>query len=96
MEDPENCSSVSYEVKLNITKYGEVLANNIYGKFLETNDIEEKNLKKHMKKYIKPLFHMIFKEINEFENMPLTYGKLFKKVRKIILSKLEINDQGKN
>ena len=39
---------------------------------------------------------MIFKEINEFENMPLTYGKLFKKVRKIILSKLEINDQGKN
>ena len=96
MEDPENCNSLSFEVILNIKKYGEVLAKNILEKFLETNDIEEKNMKKDIKKYLKGLFHLIFKEINQFESIPLTYGKLFKKIRKMIFTRLELNDQAKN
>ena len=96
MEDPENCNSLSFEVILNIKKYGEVLAKNILEKFLETNDIKEKNMKKDIKKYLKGLFHLIFKEINQFESIPLTYGKLFKKIRKMIFTRLELNDQAKN
>ena len=87
MEDPDNSSSISFELNLNIKKYGEFLANNILEKYLENYDLEESQLKKDFKKHMKGLFHIIFREINKFENIPLTYGKLFKKIRKMILNK---------
>ena len=95
MEDPDNSSSISFELNLNIKKYGEFLANNILEKYLENYDLEESQLKKDFKKHIKGLFHIIFREINKFENIPLTYGKLFKKIRKMILNKLGLTEQAK-
>ena len=95
MEDPDNSSSISFELNLNIKKYGEFLANNILEKYLENYDLEESQLKKDFKKHIKGLFHIIFREINKFENIPLTYGKLFKKIRKMILNKLGLIEQAK-
>ena len=95
LEDPDNSSSISFELNLNIKKYGEFLANNILEKYLENYDLEESQLKKDFKKHIKGLFHIIFREINKFENIPLTYGKLFKKIRKMILNKLGLIEQAK-
>ena len=92
MDDP-NCISVAFELNLNIKKYGETIAEKILQKFLENYDLEESQLKHDFKKYIKALFHSIFREISKFESIPLTYGKLFKKVRKIILKKLGITEQ---
>ena len=96
MDDPNNCISIAFELNLNIKKYGEAIAEKILQKFLENYDLEEAQLKKDFKKYIKALFHSIFREISKFESIPLTYGKLFKKVRKIILKKLELTDQVNN
>ena len=96
MEDPDNSSSISFELMLNIKKYGEFIANNILQKYLENYDLEESQLKKDFKKHMKGLFHIIFREINKFENIPLTYGKLFKKIRKMILNKLGMTEQAKN
>ena len=96
MDDPNNCISIAFELNLNIKKYGEAVAEKILQKFLENYDLEEAQLKKDFKKYIKALFHSIFREISKFESIPLTYGKLFKKVRKIILKKLELTDQVNN
>ena len=96
MEDPDNSSSITFELNLNIKKYGEFLANNILEKYLENYDLEENQLKKDFKKHMKGLFHIIFREINKFENIPLTYGKLFKKIRKMILNKLGLTEQAKN
>ena len=95
LEDPDNSSSISFELNLNIKKYGEFLANNILEKYLENYDLEESQLKKDFKKHMKGLFHIIFREINKFENIPLTYGKLFKKIRKMILNKLGLIEQAK-
>ena len=96
MEDPDNSSSITFELMLNIKKYGEFIANNILQKYLENYDLEESQLKKDFKKHMKGLFHIIFREINKFENIPLTYGKLFKKIRKMILNKLGMTEQAKN
>ena len=71
MEDPDNSSSITFELNLNIKKYGEFLANNILEKYLENYDLEENQLKKDFKKHMKGLFHIIFREINKFENIPL-------------------------
>jgi V8-like Glu-specific endopeptidase len=91
MQDSECTTSMAFELMLNIKKYGEVMSNNILQKFLENYDLEESQLKKDFeKKYMKPLFHSIFAEISPFENIHPTYGKLFKKIRKMILSKLEL------
>jgi hypothetical protein len=79
------------ELMLNIKKYGEFMSNNIIQKFLENYDLEEKQLKTDFQKYMKKLFHSMFQEITPFENILPTYGKLFKKIRKMILSKLGIH-----
>jgi len=92
MSDPEACEKMSFELMLNIKKYGEFLSNNIIQKFLENYDLEESQLKKDFDKHMKALFHSIFAEINSFENVHPTYGKLFKKIRKMILFKLEFVD----
>lgn len=91
MSDPETCEKMSFELMLNIKKYGEFLSNNIIQKFLENYDLEESQLKKDFDKHMKAMFHSIFAEINSFENVHPTYGKLFKKIRKTILSKLGLN-----
>ena len=96
MEYPDNCTAMTFELDLNIKKYGEVMAENILQKYLENSDLEENQLKKDFKLHMKPLFHLIFREINAFENIPLTYGKLFKKIRKMILTKIGLNEQAKN
>ncbi len=91
MQDSENCQTMKFELMLNIKKYGEIMSNKIIQKFLENYDLEESQLKKDFeKKYMKPLFHSIFAEISSFENTNPTYGKLFKKIRKTILKKLDI------
>ena len=93
LEDPENVNKVSFELMLNIKKYGEFMSNNILLKFLENYDLEESQLKKDFeKKYMKALFHSIFAEINCFDNIHPTYGKLFKKIRKTILMKLGLSE----
>jgi V8-like Glu-specific endopeptidase len=86
----EECSSKSFELMLNIKKYGEIMSNNILQKFLENYDLEEKQLRTDFNKYTKALFHSIFAEIHSFETVHPTYGKLFKKIRKTILAKLNI------
>jgi V8-like Glu-specific endopeptidase len=86
----DECSSKSFELMLNIKKYGEITSNNILQKFLENYDLEEKQLKADFNKYTKALFHSIFSEIHSFELIHPTYGKLFKKIRKTILVKLNI------
>jgi hypothetical protein len=89
IEDAENTLTISFELMLNIKKYGEFMSNNILQKFLENYDLEESQLKKDFeKKHMKTLFHSIFSEINSFDNILPTYGKLFKKIRKTILLKL--------
>lgn len=93
MQDCESneTTSMAFELMLNIKKYGEEMSNNILQKFLENYDLEESQLKKDFeKKYMKPLFHSIFAEISPFENIQPTYGKLFKKIRKMILNKLQL------
>jgi hypothetical protein len=82
---------LTLELMLNIKKYGEFMSNTIIQKFLENYDLEEKQLKTDFQKYMKKLFHSIFQEITSFENNLPTYGKLFKKIRKMILSKLGIH-----
>jgi len=78
-----------YEVMVNFKKYGELLANKIFQKFLENYDLEIDQLKKDfIRKYSKKLFQAIFSEINNFENVYPTYGKLFKKIRDEILKKV--------
>ena len=95
IEDPNNYS-ISFELLLNVKKYGEYLANIILEKYKENYDLEEEQLIKDFKtKHMKKLFHIIFREINNFENLTTTYGKLFKKIRKIILNKLGFNEQYK-
>jgi V8-like Glu-specific endopeptidase len=90
MQDSENCQTMNFELMLNIKKYGENMSNKILQKFLENYDLEESQLKKDFeKKYMKQLFHSIFAEIASFENIHPTYGKLFKKIRKTILKKLD-------
>ena len=96
IEDPNKCYSISFELLLNVKKYGEYLANIILEKYKENYDLEEEQLIKDFKtKHMKKLFHIIFREINNFENLTTTYGKLFKKIRKIILNKLGFNEQYK-
>ena len=93
IEDPKNCYSISFEILLNIKKYGEYLANIILEKYKENYDLDEEKLIKDFKtKHMKKLFHIIFREINPFENLNIIYGKLFKKIRKIILNKLGFNE----
>jgi len=90
----EESPNISFELMLNIKKYGEVMSNNILQKFLENYDLEENQLKKDLeKKYLKALFHTIFAEINSFDNVHPTYGKLFKKIRKTILLKIGIQNE---
>lgn len=96
MDDPVNCTSIAFELGLNIKNYGESIAEKILNKFLENYDLELNQLKQDFKKHMKALFHSIFIEISLFESIPLTYGKLFKKVRKIILKKLGMNEQAKH
>ena len=64
MEDLNNSYSISFELNLNIKRYGEFLTDNILEKHLENYDIEESQLKKDFKKHMKGLFH---REINKFE-----------------------------
>lgn len=95
IDDPVNSLSESFELMLNIKVYGEHMGNIILHKFLETYDLEKKQVKTQNKKYLKMLFNMIFREISMFENIPLIHGKLFKKIRTIILKKLDIENGNK-
>lgn len=95
IDDPINSLSESFELMLNIKVYGEYIGNMILHKFLETYDLEKKKVKIQSKKYLKMLFNMIFREISMFENMPLIHGKLFKKIRTIVLKKLNIENINK-
>ena len=63
MEELNNSYSISFELNLNIKRYGEFLTNNILEKYLENIEIEESQLKKDFKKHMKELFHIIFREI---------------------------------
>lgn len=92
MEDPENVNVISFELMLNIKKYGEFISNNIIQKYLENYDLEINKLKQDFKKHLKALFHTIFAEINSFDNIHPTYGKLFKKIRKTILLQLGVTE----
>jgi len=95
MED-QDLNKMSFELMLNIKKYGEVMSNNILQKFLENYDLEESQLKKDFeKKHMKTLFHAIFSEINSFDTVHPTYGKLFKKIRKTILMKIGLMTDSK-
>lgn len=92
MEDPEEQIAISFELMLNIKKYGEIMSEKILQKYLENYDLEINQMKKDFeKKHMKALFHSIFAEINGFDCVQLTYGKLFKKIRKTILTKLGFN-----
>lgn len=95
IEDPINSFSASFELTLKTKVYAEYVAGIIIQKFLEINDLDESEVKKHNKKYLKSLFSMIFSEINKFEGMPLIYGKLFKIIRMVILKKLGIDKREK-
>lgn len=91
MDNVDDQISISFELMLNIKKYGEYMSDKILNKFMENYDLELSQLKAEFKnKYMKPLFHSIFAEINMFDSSHLTYGKLFKKIRKTILTKLDI------
>ena len=58
--------------------------------FSDFPQLKYKDSEDFEKKYMKPLFHSIFAEISPFENIQPTYGKLFKKIRKMILNKLQL------
>ncbi len=81
---------IEYEIMLNYKKYGELIAIKIFDKFMESYDLEIDELKHDFeKKYSRKMFLAIFAEINSYENIYPMYGKLFKKVRKTILRKIE-------
>ena len=58
--------------------------------FIKEKGVVEAEVKQSRKKYIKDLFGRIFKEIEALTEYPVTYGKLFKKIRKKILLRLEL------
>ena len=89
-----NCFYLNFELLINIKLYGEVMATKILLKFLENYDIEEKQLKKlnTSNKLIKKLFSNVFSELSNFTSMRALYGRLFTKIKYLILKKLEIEE----
>jgi len=89
-----NCFYLNFELLINIKLYGEVMAKKVILKFLENYDLEEKQLKKlsTSNKLIKKLFSNVFSELSMFSSMRSLYGRLFKKIKHLILKKLEIEE----
>ena len=88
-EDPEKVFYMIFDLELNIEKYAKDVSDSLLKTFLDDYGLEEEELKKDFTKHMKNLFHTIFREIKVFEPQPLTYGKLFQKIRERILTKLE-------
>ena len=89
-DENDNKDKISFELMINMKKYGEYLANKIVNDLITEKGVVEAEVKQSRKKYIKDLFGRIFKEIEALTEYPVTYGKLFKKIRKKILLRLEL------
>lgn len=83
-------NKITFEVGINIKKYGEYLAKKILNKFLLKNKITEEELIENFKDYTKEIFSSIFEEISFLGKNILDYGLLFKKIRKNILLQLKL------
>ena len=55
-EDDENDNKISFELMINMKKYGEYLANKIVNDFIKEKGVVEAEVKQSRKKYIKDLF----------------------------------------
>lgn len=83
-------NKITFEVGINIKKYGEHLAKKILNNFLLKNKITDEELVVNFKEYTKEIFSSVFEEISFLDKNIVNYGLLFKKIRKNILLQLKI------
>ena len=86
----KNIKNLIFIIKINMKKYGEFLAEKILNKYLIDKNTNINLIKNNINEHKKEIFNSIFFEIKNFINYSFLYGKIFKKIRKVILTKLDI------
>ena len=86
----KNIKKLIFIIKINMKKYGEFLAEKILNKYLIDKNTNINLIKNNINEHKKEIFNSIFFEIKNFINYSFLYGNIFKKIRKVILTKLDI------
>lgn len=82
-----------FEIEIKVRSYSEHIASSVIDRVCRNNKINIEMIKSNMLQYMTELFRSIFEEIGDMNAGNEIYGDLFKKIRRLLLLKLDIVDE---